>query len=66
MSAAGVKSLFNVLHAGVLAKNDCRFILNLKLTHQLVAHLDKSSPQTSDRLTLELGPGAGALTRSFS
>lgn len=65
MSAAGVKNLFNVPHAGLLAKNDFRFILNLKLTHQLVAHLDRSSPQTSDRLTVELGPGAGALTRSL-
>lgn len=60
----GIKSLFHVPHAGMLAKYDQRFILNLKLTHQLMAHLSKSN-RTADKLYVELGPGAGALTRSL-
>lgn len=64
MNAMGIKSLFNAPHAGILAQYDHRFILNLKLTHQIMAHLSRTN-KLQDKLYVELGPGAGALTRSL-
>ncbi|KEG09937.1 putative rRNA dimethyltransferase [Trypanosoma grayi] len=65
VKAEGLKHLFKVPHAGFLAKHGQRFILNLKLTHQIVSHLSRSTLKTHDKLLIELGPGAGALTRSL-
>lgn len=64
MTSQDIKSLFNVPSGGYLAKYDQRFILNLKLTHQIMAHLAKTNT-TNDKVLVELGPGAGALTRSL-
>nr|CCC93541.1 putative rRNA dimethyltransferase [Trypanosoma congolense IL3000] len=65
VKAEGIKHLFKVPHAGFLAKFDQRFILNLKLTHLLAARLSRTTLRTPDKLLVELGPGAGALTRSL-
>ncbi|RNF14893.1 putative rRNA dimethyltransferase [Trypanosoma conorhini] len=65
VKAEGLKHLFKVPHAGYLAKYDQRFILNLKLTHQIVSHLSRTTLKTHDKLLIELGPGTGALTRSL-
>ncbi|SCU71012.1 rRNA dimethyltransferase, putative [Trypanosoma equiperdum] len=65
VKAEGLKQLFKVPHAGYLAKYGQRFILNLKLTHQVAALLSRTTLRTPDKLLLELGPGAGALTRSL-
>ena len=65
LSSHGIRQLFQAPSSKVLAENDQRFILNLKLTHQIMVHLSKSSPPSKDKLFLELGPGAGALTRSI-
>ncbi|RNF20183.1 putative rRNA dimethyltransferase [Trypanosoma cruzi] len=65
VKAEGLKHLFKVPHAGYLAKYDQRFILNLKLTHQIVYHLSRTTLKTHDKLLVELGPGTGALTRSL-
>jgi 16S rRNA A1518/A1519 N6-dimethyltransferase RsmA/KsgA/DIM1 with predicted DNA glycosylase/AP lyase activity len=64
MTSQDIKTLFNVPSGGYLAKHDQRFILNLKLTHQIMSHLAKTN-KTNDKLLVELGPGAGALTRSL-
>ncbi|CCD18400.1 rRNA dimethyltransferase, putative [Trypanosoma vivax Y486] len=65
IKADGIKRLFKVPHAGYLAKQGQRFILNLKLTHQLATRLSRTTLRTPDKLLIELGPGAGALTRSL-
>lgn len=65
LKAEGIKRLYKVPHAGILAKYDQRFMLNLKLTHQIVSHLSRSTLKTGDKVLLELGPGAGSLTRSL-
>lgn len=64
MTSQDIRHLFKVPSSGYLAKYDQRFILNLKLTHQIMAHLSKTN-KTNDKLLIELGPGAGALTRSL-
>lgn len=65
IKAEGIKQLFKVPHAGILAQYDQRFVLNLKLTHQIASHLSRTTLRTSDKVLLELGPGAGSLTRSL-
>jgi 16S rRNA A1518/A1519 N6-dimethyltransferase RsmA/KsgA/DIM1 with predicted DNA glycosylase/AP lyase activity len=65
LSSHGIRQLFNAPNSRTLANNDQRFILNLKLTHQIMVHLSKSSAPSKEKLFLELGPGAGALTRSI-
>lgn len=65
LRAEGIKQLFKVPHAGILAQYDQRFVLNLKLTHQLVSYLSRTTLKTPDKVLVELGPGAGTLTRSL-
>ncbi|CAD2214600.1 Ribosomal RNA adenine dimethylase, putative [Angomonas deanei] len=65
LHAEQLKQLYKVPHAGILAKYDERFVLNLKLTHQLVSYLSRTTLQQNHKLIVELGPGAGALTRSL-
>lgn len=65
VKAEGIKQLYKVPHAGYLAKYDQRFVLNLKLTHQLVSYLSRTTLTTPDKVLLELGPGVGSLTRSL-
>lgn len=65
MKSEGIKYLYKVPHAGYLAKYDQRFILNLKLTHQLVSYLSQTTMKTGKKVILELGPGPGSLTRSL-
>lgn len=65
VKAEGIKQLYKVPHAGYLAKYDQRFVLNLKLTHQLATYLSRTTLTTPDKLLLELGPGVGSLTRSL-
>lgn len=65
INAEGIKNLYKVPHAGYLAKYDHRFVLNLKLTHQLASYLSRTTLRSSDKVLLELGPGAGAMTRSL-
>lgn len=65
IKAEGIKHLYKVPHAGFLAKYGHRFVLNLKLTHQIASHLSRTTLKTSDKVLLELGPGAGSLTRSL-
>jgi 16S rRNA A1518/A1519 N6-dimethyltransferase RsmA/KsgA/DIM1 with predicted DNA glycosylase/AP lyase activity len=65
VKAEGIKHLFKVPHAGYLAKYDQRFMLNLKLTHQLVSYLSRTTLTTPDKVLIELGPGVGSLTRSL-
>ncbi|CBZ30628.1 putative rRNA dimethyltransferase [Leishmania mexicana MHOM/GT/2001/U1103] len=65
VKAEGIKQLYKVPHAGFLAKYDQRFMLNLKLTHQLVSYLSRTTLTTPDKVLVELGPGVGSLTRSL-
>ncbi|KPA85947.1 putative Rrna dimethyltransferase [Leptomonas pyrrhocoris] len=65
IKAEGIKQLYKVPHAGFLAKYDQRFMLNLKLTHQLVSYLSRTTLTTPDKVLVELGPGVGSLTRSL-
>ncbi|CCW71927.1 unnamed protein product [Phytomonas sp. Hart1] len=65
LKSDALKQLFKVPHAGYLAKYDQRFIINLKLTHQIITTLAQTSFRTPDKLLIELGPGAGSLTRSL-
>ncbi|CCW64876.1 unnamed protein product [Phytomonas sp. EM1] len=65
LKSVALKQLFKVPHAGYLAKYDQRFIINLKLTHQLISKLARTAFRTPDKLLIELGPGAGSLTRSL-
>eukprot|EP00796_Vickermania_ingenoplastis_P005561 gene5561-4014_t len=65
MKSEGIKYLFKVPHAGFLAKYDQRFVLNLKLTHQIAAYIAQTTMKTGDKVVLELGPGPGSLTRSL-
>ncbi|KPI86332.1 putative rRNA dimethyltransferase [Leptomonas seymouri] len=65
VKAEGIKQLYKVPHAGYLAKYDQRFMLNLKLTHQLVSYLGRTTLTTPDKVLVELGPGVGSLTRSL-
>ncbi|AIO01697.1 rRNA dimethyltransferase, putative [Leishmania panamensis] len=65
VTAEGIKQLYKVPHAGFLAKYDQRFMLNLKLTHQLVSYLSRTTLTTPDKVLVELGPGVGTLTRSL-
>lgn len=65
VKAEGIKQLYKVPHAGYLAKYDQRFMLNLKLTHQLVSYLSRTTLTTPDKVLVELGPGVGSLTRSL-
>jgi len=48
---------------GQLAKYDLRFMLNLKLAHDLTRHFGVSGAE--DKLYVELGPGPGMLTRAL-
>ncbi|GET92585.1 rRNA dimethyltransferase, putative [Leishmania tarentolae] len=65
VKAEGIKQLYKVPHAGFLSKYDQRFMLNLKLTHQLVSYLSRTTLTTPDKVLVELGPGVGSLTRSL-
>lgn len=66
MKSEGLKQLYKVPHAGILAQYGYRNILNLKLTHQIATKLSRCTlKQSEDKVLLELGPGAGALTRSL-
>lgn len=65
MKSEGIKYLYKVPHAGYLSKYDQRFVLNLKLTHQLATYLSQTTLKTGNKVILELGPGPGSLTRSL-
>eukprot|EP00758_Cryptobia_borreli_P006292 Tbor_TRINITY_DN5118_c0_g1::TRINITY_DN5118_c0_g1_i1::g.25768::m.25768 len=80
MTSFGIKSLLKVSNAGQLSRLGQRFILNLKLTHQITTHLRKylGRPEAplpedigdcigteQDKIIIELGPGPGSLTRSL-
>lgn len=65
LKSEGIKYLFKVPHAGYLAKYDQRFVLNLKLTHQIASYLSRTTLKSTDKVILELGPGPGTLTRSL-
>ena len=63
LSAFDLKRLYLVPSGTVLANLDHRFVLNLRLTHS-IAHLFNKS-DAAGKLFIELGPGAGALTRTL-
>jgi 16S rRNA A1518/A1519 N6-dimethyltransferase RsmA/KsgA/DIM1 with predicted DNA glycosylase/AP lyase activity len=63
LSYADIRSVYSTPRTSTLAKDDLRFIMNLKLTHELLRHFN-ASPAT-DKLFVEVGPGPGMLTRSL-
>lgn len=64
MTSLDIKHLFRATTSRQLSKLGLRFLLNLKLTHILMKHLNNGGSAGS-KLFLELGPGPGSLTRSL-
>ena len=76
MTSQGIKAVLKVSSSGQLSRLDQRFILNLKLTHQIMGNLSEhlegsmggqgtEGGSEGGKLVLEIGPGPGALTRSL-
>lgn len=63
LSRTEIQRVQLVRNRGQLAKYDLRFMMNLKLAHDLTRHFGVSGAE--DKLFVELGPGPGMLTRAL-